>query len=151
MFAAAPSAPSFSPALLAAGDQSRALNGVIADVRRMRAGAAEAGLNFARDRLAGLADAASKLLLLGRGSITFTGVKSLMNGAIGAMDTLSAAAGSATDRLPLKKMADEFESLGTRLSAMAGFAARTDDDRKEASGFRNRMRESLARLRAAAG
>lgn len=133
--------------VLPAGDQSRALNGVIGDVRRMKANAAAAGLNFGRDRLTSLAEAASKLLLLGRGQITFTGVKSLMNGAISAMDTMSDAAGSATDRTQLKKMADEFASLGTRLAAMAGFAARSDDDKKEAAGFQAKMRAALMRLR----
>ena len=136
--------------VLPTGDQSRALNGVIADVRRMKASAAAAGLNFARDRLTGLAEAASKLLLLGRGQLTFTGVKSLMNGAISAMDTMSDAAGSATDRIQLKKMADEFDTLGARLAGMAGFAARTDEDRKEAAGFQARMRDALRRLRDAA-
>ena len=43
-------------------------------------------------------------------------MKSLKNGAISAMDTLSDAAGSATDRIQLKKMADEFDTLGTRLA-----------------------------------
>lgn len=135
------------PPGLAAGDQSRALTGMIADVRRMKANAAAAGLNFARDRLTGLVEAASKLLLLGRGQLTFTGVRSLMNNAIGAMETLSEAAGSGADRSQLKKMVDEFDSLGTRLSAMAGFAARSDDEKKEAAGFQAKIRATLARLR----
>jgi hypothetical protein len=148
MFAVQTASPAPLP-VVPTGDQTRALNGVIADVRRMKANAAAAGLNFARDRLTGLAEAASKLLLLGRGQITFTGVKSLMNGAISAMDTMSDAAGAATDRSQLRKMADEFDTLGTRLSAMAGFAARSDDDRKEAASFQARMRSALARLREA--
>ena len=135
------------PPALASGDQSRALTGVIADVRRMKSNAAAAGLNFARDRLTGLVEAASKLLLLGRGQLTFTGVRSLMNNAIGAMETLGDAAGSGADRSQLKKMADEFDSLGTRLSAMAGFAARSDDEKKEAAGFQAKIRSALKRLR----
>jgi len=132
---------------LASGDQSRVLTGVIADVRRMKATAAAAGLNFARDRLTGLAEAASKLLLLGRGQLTFTGVRSLMNNAIRAMETLGDAAASGADRSQLKKMVDEFDSLGTRLSAMAGFAARSDDEKKEAAGFQAKIRSALKRLR----
>lgn len=151
MFAAAASAPSLPPPASAAGDQSRALAGLIADVRRMRAGAAEAGLGFARDRLAGLADAASKLLLIGRGQVAFGGVKSLMNSAVATMDALRDAAPALAGGGRLREMVGEFESLGARLAALARAAARTEDEKKEAGGFQVRLRESLARLRDAAG
>ena len=37
--------------------------------------------------------------------------------------------------------------FATAVGLIAGFAARTDDDRKEAAGFQAKMRAALARLR----
>lgn len=147
---AAPSAPSPVPQIPLT-DQGRALQAVVGDARRMRASAAEAGLSFARDRLAGIAEAASKLLLIGRGQVAFGGVRSLMNSAISAMDALGDAAVSPADRGRIRDMLRDFDSLGTRLSALAAASARSEDERREAAGFQARLRTGLAKLRDAAG